>query len=52
MTRVPLLASLALALCSTAAVLLLALHPAPAQAQRSAIPACPSGLPSDSTELV
>ena len=52
MTRYSLPAYLALAITIIAALLLLAFYPSPAEAQRSAIPACPSTLPSDSTELV
>lgn len=52
MTRYSLPAFLALVVSSIAALLLLALYASPAGAQRSAIAACPSGLPSDSTELV
>ena len=50
MTRVPLLASLALALCSTAAVLLLALSPSPAGAQRAG-DLCPATMPSSASQL-
>ena len=52
MTRYSLPALLTLAASSFAVLLMLVLYPAPAEAQREVIAACPSTLPGDATELV
>ncbi len=52
MTRYFLPAFLALATSPLAILLMLVVYPSPAAAQRSAIAACPSGLPGDRTEMV